>query len=32
MIKKLTLFIISIFDYFYQKKIINFLKKKKLHY
>ena len=28
MIKKLTLFIISIFDYFYQKKIINFLKKK----
>ena len=28
MIKKLTLFIISIFDFFYQKKIINFLKKK----
>ena len=29
MIKKLTLFIISIFDYFYQKKIINFLKNQK---
>ena len=31
MIKKLILITISLFDFFYQKKILNFLKKKKLN-
>jgi len=31
MIKKLILVLISLFDFFYQKKIFNFLKKKKLN-
>ena len=28
MIQKIVLFMLSIFDYFYQKKLIEFLKKK----